>query len=86
MIIVCILENEGNREGNEDKPNRVDVLAESSKDELVIIEVQNNQEPDYLHRMPCGTSKVVTKYIHEGEKYDAVKRICSVGIIYFDPG
>ena len=40
MIIVRILESEGNKEDSEDKFNRVDVLAENSKGELVIIEVQ----------------------------------------------
>lgn len=40
VIIVRILESEGNKEDSEDKFNRVDVLAENSKGELVIIEVQ----------------------------------------------
>ena len=67
VIIVRILESEGNKEDSEDKFNRVDVLAENSKGELVIIEVQNNRELDYFHRMLYGTSKAVTEYIHEGE-------------------
>lgn len=86
MAIVRILESEGNKKDSEDKFNRVDVLAENDKGELVIIEVQNNRELDYFHRMLYGTSKVVTEYIHEGEKYGNIKKIYSVNIIYFDLG
>ena len=38
-----MLESEGNQQHAEDKFNRVDMLAENSKGELVIIEVQNNR-------------------------------------------
>ena len=86
VIIVRILESEGNKEDSEDKFNRDDVLTENSKGELVIIEVQNNRELDYFHRMLYGTSKAVTEYIHEGEKYGTIKKIYSVNIIYFDLG
>ena len=86
VIIVRILESEGNKEDSEDKFNRIDVLAENSKGELVIVEVQNNRELDYFHRMLYGTSKAVTEYIHEGEKYGTIKKIYSVNIIYFDLG
>ncbi len=86
VVIVRILESEGNKEDSEDKFNRVDVLAENDKGELVIIEVQNNRELDYFHRMLYGTSKAVTEYIHEGEKYGTIKKIYSVNIIYFDLG
>lgn len=43
-----MLESEGNQQHAEDKFNRVDMLAENSKGELVIIEVQNNRELDYF--------------------------------------
>lgn len=79
VVIVRILESE-------DKFNPVDVLAENDKGELVIIKVQNNRELDYFHRMLYGTSKAVTEYIHEGEKYGTIKKIYSVNIIYFDLG
>ncbi len=44
-----ILESEGNQEHESDKFNRVDILAEDSKNQLVIIELQNNRELDYFH-------------------------------------
>ena len=64
-----ILESEGNQQKFDDKFNRVDMLAENSKGELVIIEVQNNRELDYFHRMLYGTSKAITEYINDGDRY-----------------
>ena len=45
IIIRRLLESESNQEDEYDKYNRVDMLAENSKGELVLIEVQNNNEP-----------------------------------------
>lgn len=64
-----ILESEGNKEAYDDKFNRVDLLAQNSKNELIIIEVQNNRELDYFHRMLYGTSKAIAEYISAGEEY-----------------
>ena len=84
--IVRILESESNKKNFEDKFNRVDMLAENNRGELVIIEVQNNRELDYFHRMLYGVSKAITEYIHEGEAYAKVRKIYSVNIVYFDLG
>ena len=44
-VTICkLLESESNQEDEYDKYNRVDMLAENSKGELVLIEVQNNNE------------------------------------------
>jgi len=84
--IVRILESEGNKEDCDDKFNRVDMLAENERGELVIIEVQNERELDYFHRMLYGVSKVITEYIHERSPYRNVKKIYSVNIVYFALG
>ncbi|WP_455587706.1 Rpn family recombination-promoting nuclease/putative transposase [Bacteroides sp.] len=81
-----ILESEGNKEDETDKFNRVDLLAEDDKGELIIIEVQNNRELDYFHRMLYGTSKAITEYIHEGDNYDHIRKVYSINIVYFDLG
>ncbi|MDR1119739.1 MAG: Rpn family recombination-promoting nuclease/putative transposase [Dysgonamonadaceae bacterium] len=81
-----ILESEGNKEDSEDKFNRVDMLAENSKGEMVIIEIQNNRELDYFHRMLYGTSKVITEYISEGDSFAIIKKVYSINIVYFDLG
>ena len=81
-----ILDSESNKEEADDKYNRVDILVEDSKGELVIIEVQNSKEYDYFHRILFGTSKVITEHIKEGEPYAVVKKVISITIAYFDLG
>ena len=84
--IVKMLESEGNKETSDDKFNRVDMLAENGRGELVIIEVQNDRELSYFHRMLYGVSKVITEYIHESDQYSKIKKVYSVNIVYFDLG
>lgn len=84
--IVQMLESEGNKDSSIDKFNRVDMLAEDSKGELIIIEVQNNRELDYFHRMLYGASKAVTDYINEGQKYGVIRKVYSINIVYFELG
>ena len=81
-----ILESEGNKEEEDDKFNRVDILVENHKGELVIIEVQNTQEYDYFHRMLFGASKAITEHIKQTQAYANVKKIISITIAYFDLG
>lgn len=81
-----ILESEGNKEDEDDKFNRVDILVENHKGELVIIEVQNTQEYDYFHRMLFGASKAITEHIRETQAYANVKKVISITIAYFDLG
>lgn len=46
--IVEILESEGNQQRENEKFNRVDIKARNSKDEIIIVEVQNTREIYYL--------------------------------------
>lgn len=81
-----LLESESNQDSEDDKQNCVDLLAENDKDELFIIEVQNNSEYAYFQRMLFGTSKLVTEYINRGEGYQNIRKIYSVNIVYFNLG
>jgi predicted transposase/invertase (TIGR01784 family) len=81
-----VLDGESNKETEDDKFNRVDILVENEQGELVIIEVQNTQEYDYFHRMLYGASKAITEHIREGSAYAQVKKIISITIAYFDLG
>lgn len=81
-----LLESESNQEAEDDKQNRVDVLAEDDNGELYIIEVQNETEQAYFQRMLFGTSKLVTEYINHGQSYDHIRKIYSVNIVYFNLG
>ena len=86
VTIRQILDSESNKETEDDKHNRVDILVENSKNELVIIEVQNSNEYDYFHRMLFGTSKAITEHIKEGQPCAEVKKVISITIAYFDLG
>lgn len=86
ILIQKLLESESNQEDEFDKYNRVDMLAENSKGELILIEVQNNNEYAYFQRMLFGASKLVTEYINRGEGYDQVRKVYSVNIVYFSLG
>jgi len=86
IAIQNILESESNQRVNTDKFNRVDLLVKNSKDELLIIEIQNQSEYDYFHRMAYGTSKAIAEYISVGDPYVNVKKVFSINIVYFDLG
>ena len=81
-----ILESESNQEQYDDKFNRVDILTQNSKNELVIIEIQNSYEVDYFHRMVYSTAKTIAENLDLGQSYAEVKKIISINIVYFDLG
>ena len=84
--IDSILESESNKTDKYQKFNKVDLLVQNSKGELIIIEIQNNQEHDYLLRILFGTSILMVNNIDEGMDYAQIKKIISVNIVYFDLG
>lgn len=84
--IVSILESEGNKETSQDKFNRVDIAVHDSKGEVILIEIQVDSQLDFLSRLLYGTAKVVTEYMKESEPYREIKKVFSIGILYFDLG
>ena len=86
LTISEILESESNKEEEADKSNRVDILVKNRDGELMYIEVQNERENDYFHRMNYGQAKLTTQYIDAGEDYDRIKKVYSINIVYFDLG
>ena len=84
--IVEILESEGNQLNETDKFNRVDIKARNSKDEIIIVEVQNTREIYYLERILFGVAKAITEHIELGQLYSEVKKVYSISILYFDIG
>ena len=81
-----LLESESNQESEEDKCNRVDVLAEDESGALYLIEVQNETEFAYFQRMLFGASKLVTEYINRGQGYEQIRKVYSINIVYFNLG
>ena len=86
LTIKTLLESEGNQQTEEDKTNRVDILAETEEGELILVEVQNNSQLDYFHRMLYGVSRLVVEYLEQGEEYGKIRKIYSVNIVYFNLG
>ena len=81
-----LLESESNKERDDSKMNRVDLLAEDEQGELLLVEVQGESEFAYFQRILFGASKLVTEYIDSGKNYDNVKKVYSINIVYFDLG
>jgi predicted transposase/invertase (TIGR01784 family) len=84
IFINKILESESNQDAFDDKQTRVDILAEDTKGELMLIEVQYQFEIDYLLRMLYGTSRNVVDYLSRGDAYAGIKKIYSINILYFN--
>lgn len=79
-----LLESESNKDRDDSKQNRVDILAENEHGELLLIEVQGESEYAYFQRILFGASKLVTEYIDSGKNYENVKKVYSINIVYFD--
>jgi len=86
ITIQQMLESEGNQNSRDDKFNRVDIKALNSKGEIIIVEIQLTRQLYYLERILYGVSKAITEHITLGNKYDSVKKVYSISILYFDLG
>lgn len=92
--IKTLLSEESNKDKLDDKTNRVDILIENSKGEIILVEisfaepfgVQNTRELDYLFRVLFGASKAITEYMKEGSPYSMVKKVITISIVYFNFG
>ena len=84
--IIDFLESEGNRLHEEEKSNRVDILAQDSEGNHIIIEVQNESENEYFHRILFGTSRLIIDHVRKGQRYESVPKVYSVNIIFFNLG
>ncbi len=84
--IVELLESESNQQNSQDKFNRVDIKAKNSKNEIILVEIQLTREVFFLERILYGVAKAITEHIQLGQKYDQVKKVYSISILYFDLG
>lgn len=84
--IIELLESEGNQTSRDDKFNRVDIKALNSKDEIILVEIQQTREYYFLERILYGVAKSITEHISLGDRYDKVKKVYSINILYFDLG
>ncbi|MDR2898082.1 MAG: Rpn family recombination-promoting nuclease/putative transposase [Spirochaetaceae bacterium] len=86
IVVEELLESESNPEGKEGKCNRLDVKAKINGGEIAIFEIQSSKESDFFHRMLFGTSKTIVEQLSEGDKYEEIKKVYSIDIVYFDLG
>ena len=86
ITIKKLLESESNQDNDDDKQNRVDLLAEDETGALYLMEVQNETEFAYFQRMLFGASKLVTEYINRGQGYENIRKVYSINIVYFNLG
>lgn len=86
IFVQEILESESNKENPYDKSNRVDILVKNHRGELMLIEIQNENEYDYFHRMNYGQAKLISEHLFAGNKYASIKKVYSINIVYFDLG
>lgn len=81
-----ILESDSNLDCREDKSNCFEVNAINGEKERIIVEIRLTRELHYLERILFSASKAVDEHIPLGAKYDKVKKVYSISILYFDLG
>ncbi len=84
--ILQLLESESDRDSEQLKYNRVDLLIQDSQGRYLIIEIQNQYETDYLYRLLFGTSKIIIDTLELGKPYRNVAKVISINILYFNLG
>ena len=84
--ILEILESETNKETQDDKFDRVDVLVKDASGRIIIIEIQNTRELDYFLKILYSASKVISENMKEGMPYKEVKKVITVSVVYFSLG
>ncbi len=74
------MESEANQESENDKFNRVDLLAKDNRDELILIEVQYDSQQDYFQKILYESSKLITKSISKERGFIEIKKIYTINI------
>ena len=82
--IVEILESDPKQNGS--TFSHIAFLAETSNQNYIVIETQIIRELYFRMHYLCGVAKTITELIHLGDKYDQVKKVYSISILYFDLG
>ena len=70
----------------QDYRNRSFFLAKDLHGEVFMIELHVVRLLYYYERILYGVAKSITEHIQLGDKYDKVKKVYSISILYFDLG
>lgn len=84
--IIELLESESNQRFPNDKFNRVDIKAKDQKGDIILIEIQLTRELYFLQRILFGVAKTITDHLSLTQRYENVKKVYSINILYFDFG
>ncbi|MCP4111630.1 MAG: Rpn family recombination-promoting nuclease/putative transposase [Desulfobacteraceae bacterium] len=84
--VLELLESESDQESGKQKYNRADILVRDSRERVMIIEIQNEHESDYIERLLFGTCKVIVDHMKLGRPYKEITKVISVSILYFNLG
>ena len=84
--IIEFIESESNKKEEKDKMNRVDIKAKDAKGDIIIVEIQQAPQYEFMKRILFGTSKTITDYMKSGQDYKNVKKVYSINVLYFDFG
>jgi predicted transposase/invertase (TIGR01784 family) len=80
--ILSVLESKRNKLEESGKYSKLDVSVEFEDHEVAIIEVQINNDPNYLFSMLRDASLMVVDYVEEGGLYARVKNVYLINILY----
>ena len=86
VTITELLESESNQRFKNDKFNRVDIKATNSLGEIILVEIQQSDDLNFLKRILYSTAKTITEHITSGKDYENVKKVFSINILYFNLG
>lgn len=86
ILVQELLKSEGRQEHEQANYNRLELLVKNQKDELLFIDIQTEEQRDFLQRIGYDASKNIIQYIQKGKPYSTIKKMISVGIAYSDLG
>ncbi len=84
--ILEILDSESGRNTPFEKLNRVDLRVRNHKGEIILIEVQYQNQFDYLQRILHSSARTLVDHLPKGAGYQNIVKVISVNILYFDLG
>ena len=85
VVVLDILESEGNKSGPDGKINRIDLKARIDDREMAIFEVQFSDKADFLGKVLYNACKAVVEQVSAGGSYN-IKKLYMINIVYFDIG
>lgn len=78
-----LLKSESNREEENSKFNRVDLMCIDGQGRRIIIEIQNQREVDYFERFSWEKTQKKVDHRQLGTSYQEVAKIVSIKILYY---